>query len=73
MITAAQCRAARGLLQWRQKDLAEKSGLSALAIRNFETGKTSPHHATLTLLRQTFEAHGVAFLDENGGGLKLKG
>ena len=74
MITAAQCRAARGLLQWRQKDLAEKSGISALAIRNFETGKTAPHNATLKVLRQTFKTAGVEFIDENGGGpgLRLK-
>ena len=32
MITAAQCRAARGLLNWKQKDLAEYAGVTAVTI-----------------------------------------
>ena len=73
MITPAQCRAARGLLKWRQQDLADKSRLSVATVRNFENERFAPNEATQTLLRQTFEKAGVAFLDDNGGGVKLKG
>ena len=73
MITPAQCRAARGLLKWKQIDLAERSGVGALAINKFELGKTSPHNATLKVLRETFEAAGIAFIADGessdpGGG-----
>ena len=67
MITPAQCRAARGLLKWKQKDLAERSGITALAIRNFELGKTTPHNATFKVLKETFEEAGVAFIDRDEG------
>ena len=74
MITRAQCRAARGLLNWKQKELAGHSGVTALTIFNFESGKTSPHYSTLKLLKDTFEKAGIEFIDENGGGpgLRLK-
>ena len=73
MITPAQCRGARGLLKWRQEDLAEKSEVSIVTVRNFENEKTQPHKGTLVLLRDTLEKAGIAFLDENGGGVKLTG
>ena len=69
MITSAQCRAARALLKWTQDDLAGRSGISPLAINKFEVGKTSPHVATLKVLRETFEAAGIEFIDDSG--LKL--
>jgi len=66
MITASQCRAARGLLDWTQKDLAEKSRIGIVTIRQFEGGKTEPMHATMVVLQQAFEAAGVEFLDRDG-------
>ena len=75
MITPAQCRAARGLVNWTQTGLAERSDISVLAIRNFESGKTSPHGATKKVLVQAFKDAGVEFIDENGGGpgVRLRG
>ncbi|MCG8506256.1 MAG: helix-turn-helix domain-containing protein [Sphingomonadales bacterium] len=73
MLTPAQCRAARGLLKWTQQDLADRSEIGLSTIKKLELEVTTPHKSTLKILRQTFEAHGVAFLDENGGGLKLRG
>ena len=66
MITASQCRAARGLLDWTQKDLAGKSRIGIVTIRQFEGGKTEPMHATMVVLKQAFEAAGVEFLDQDG-------
>ena len=72
MITPAQCRAARALLKWNQDDLAKRSEISPNTIKKFETEATSPHKSTLKILRQTLESAGVAFLDDNGGGVKLR-
>ena len=68
----AQCRAARGLLNWTQKDLAAKSGVSAVTIRNFENERSTPQPATLTVLKQTLEVAGIEFIGENGGGPGLR-
>ena len=74
MITPAQCRAARGLLRWSQEELADRSDVGLSTIKKLEAELTAaPRKSTLKVLRATFEAHGVAFLDENGGGVKLKG
>lgn len=68
MVTAAQCRAARGLLDWSQQDLADHAGLGIVTIRQIEAGSTEPRRATLTVLEQAFERAGIAFINENGGG-----
>jgi DNA-binding XRE family transcriptional regulator len=69
MMKAMQCRAARGLLDWTQDDLAREAGVSALTIRNFEGGRTTPNPATMIVLRLAFEKAGIEFLD--GDGVKL--
>ena len=68
MMTPAQCRAARALLDWSQQQLAEASKIGNATIRNFESGRSTPQHATLALLRMTLEAAGVIFVPENGEG-----
>ena len=40
-MTPAQCRAARGLLDWSQKTLAAHAGISVATVRNFERGRTT--------------------------------
>ena len=72
MIVPAQCRAARGLLDWNQKMLAERAGIGVVTIRNFEKGKTSPYKGTIVILQQTFEAAGVAFINGGEPGVKLR-
>jgi transcriptional regulator with XRE-family HTH domain len=66
-ITAAQCRAARGLLDWTQGDLAAATKLSAVTIRAFEQGRDM-RDSNRELLRLAFERAGLVFIDENGGG-----
>jgi transcriptional regulator with XRE-family HTH domain len=68
MVTPAQCRAARGLLDWSQLDLAREAGIGIVTVRQVEAGATEPRRATLVVLRQAFEKAGVEFIDENGGG-----
>ena len=68
MVTPAQCRAARGLLDWSQQDLATQAGVGIVTVRQVEAGVTEPRRATLLVLRQALEQAGVEFIDENGGG-----
>ena len=63
MITSAQIRAARGLLDWSRRELAEKSGVgfsSLLRLESFE-GIPSSNVKTLEALKNAFEEAGVEF------------
>jgi transcriptional regulator with XRE-family HTH domain len=68
MVTSGQCRAARGLLDWSQQDLASQAGVGIVTVRQVEAGVTEPRRSTLAVVRQAFERAGVEFIDENGGG-----
>jgi transcriptional regulator with XRE-family HTH domain len=68
----AQCRAARGLLNWSQERLADAAAVSVTAIRNFERGATQPMRANLAAIRTALEAAGVEFIPENGGGAGVR-
>jgi transcriptional regulator with XRE-family HTH domain len=68
MITSAQCRAARGLLDWTQQELADAAHIGIATLRQFEGGHADSRQATLSVLRRAFEEAGVEFIDENGGG-----
>lgn len=72
MITPAQCRAARGLLDWSQKDLAEAARVGIVTIRQFEAAAAEPRNATLEAIGRAFEAAGVEFIPENGGGAGVR-
>ena len=72
MVTAAQCRAARGLLDWSQQDLANRAELGIVTVRQIEAGVTEPRRATLAVVRQAFERAGVEFINENGGGPRVR-
>ncbi|QCO07417.1 XRE family transcriptional regulator (plasmid) [Azospirillum argentinense] len=68
MITPAQCRAARALLQWKMPQLAEASGVSVSTINSFELERRAPISANLKALQSAFESAGVIFIPENGEG-----
>ena len=72
MITREQCRAARGLLDWSQLELAEKAGVGIVTVRQVEAGAGVPRRATLVVIRQAFETAGIDFIDENGGGAGVR-
>jgi DNA-binding XRE family transcriptional regulator len=72
VMEAMQCRAARGLLQWTQNELAAHSGISDTTIRNFEKGLTTPNPATVIVLRQTLEKAGVEFIDADHPGVRMR-
>ena len=72
MITSAQCRAARGLLDWSQQTLAERAGVGIVTIRQLEGENQQPRRATLAVVRRALETAGVEFIDENGGGAGVR-
>jgi transcriptional regulator with XRE-family HTH domain len=72
IITPAQCRAARGLLDWTQQDLADSAGIGIVTLRQVEAGVSAPRRATLEVIRRALEKAGVEFIDENGGGVGVR-
>jgi transcriptional regulator with XRE-family HTH domain len=71
MITAAQCRAARGLIDWTQTGLAEKAGLAVSTVKDFEAGRRTPHESNLKKIIQLFEAAGIEFTNGDAPGVRL--
>lgn len=70
MLTSEQIRAARALIRWEQKDLAEASKVSLPSIQRLETkpGPLAAQARTVDALRAALETAGVIFVDENGEG-----
>ncbi len=65
-ITIAQIRGARGILNWSQQDLSQRTGISATSIGSIENGLTTPRASTLETIRSTFERNGIEFLGLEG-------
>lgn len=68
LLTPAQSRAARGLLDWSQADLGEAADLSLSHVRNFEKGRSVPSEAALAAMARALELAGIELIHENGGG-----
>ena len=64
MITPTQSRMARAALGWSLRDLAVKSKVAVAAINRFEVGHREANQSTRALLRLSFEAAGVRFLED---------
>jgi transcriptional regulator with XRE-family HTH domain len=69
MIEAAQVRAARALIDWSQRKLAEAAGVSLSLVERLET-EAADHGADegIDKLRTALEAAGVIFIPKDGGG-----
>jgi len=75
VLTPAQLRAARALLGWSREDLADKSGVGAETVKNFELRGSDPKLGTVNKWRRALEQAGVTFLEESesdGPGVRLK-
>lgn len=72
MISIEQCRAARGLLNWTQQELANQTGLSKTAINNFERGLAETKQVSLLLIKDAFEKGGVEFPTPFSVGRKIE-
>ena len=77
MITPAQCRAARALLDWSRDHLAERAGLDTTEVRRFEAGRSALPSHRQAAVKKALEEGGALFFDEdetvNGGaGVRLR-
>ncbi len=73
-LTPAQCRAARGLIDWTQEDLAEAAGVSRSTVRDFEKGRHDLNRVSAAQIRGALEAAGVILIpaDALGPGVRLR-
>ena len=51
MVTSAQLRAARSLLNWTVRDLAEKAGVHRNTVTRAETDENAHGHAVAQMIR----------------------
>jgi transcriptional regulator with XRE-family HTH domain len=66
IVSAAQCRAARALLNWSQPDLATICGVHVQTISAFENETSTPTKTTLQKISSAFEDGGIDFLPDSG-------
>lgn len=75
-IMSEQIRAARALLRWEQKDLAERSGVSLPSIKRIETkaGPVSSQPRTIIAIISALVAGGISFdlTEGTGPGVRLR-
>jgi len=76
MISAAQMRAARGLVSWSQTKLGEASGLALSTIKRMESerGPMRSSAENVVKVQRSLEDAGVIFIDEDeeGPGVRLR-
>jgi transcriptional regulator with XRE-family HTH domain len=71
MVTSAQLRAARSLLNWTVRDLAERAGVHRNTITRAETEATAHGHAVAQVIL-TLEAAGVEFTNGQQPGVRMR-
>ena len=72
VIAAAQCRAARALLEWTEEQLADAAQVELEAIQRFEARLRRPSPDQQRRMRKALEDGGVVFIAENGGGAGVR-
>ena len=76
MITSGQIRAARALLKWTGKELAEASGVAFSTLMRLEVGEGVPgaQAKTLEAIQKAFEKADIEFIGtpESGSGVRWK-
>jgi len=73
-LSPEQCRAARGLLDWTQEELAERADVSRSTVRDFENGRHVLHPTTAAQVVAALEDGGALLIpaDEAGPGVRLR-
>ena len=66
MLISQQLRAARGLLRWSARELAERAGVNLTTIQRMERCEGDVRGTVTTLLKiqRALEAEGVEFLED---------
>src|SRR5271155_5378825 len=72
MITPAQCRAARGLVDLSQQQLADAAKVGVVTVRQFESGAAQPRNATAEVIQRALEAAGVEFTNGGQPGVRIR-
>ena len=74
MLFAAQIRAARSLLDWRQDDLARAADVGITTIRRIEAqpGPVMGYVSTVLRIQAAFEEAGVQFTEDESGGIGVR-
>lgn len=76
MITSGQIKAARGLVGWTARSLADKAGIGFSTLIRLESsdGVPSTHVKTLESIKKAFEDAGIEFIGspESGAGVRWK-
>ena len=74
MLLAKQLRAARTLIDWEQRHLANATGLAIGTIRRMEAsdGPVRGNAGNVWKIQHALEEAGVIFIDENGGGSSVR-
>lgn len=67
----AQMRMARAALGWGVRELAERASITANTVTRIENGSDAKR-STLEAIQSTFEAAGIEFIPENGGGAGVR-
>jgi transcriptional regulator with XRE-family HTH domain len=73
LMTSELIRAARALIRWEQKQLAEASGVSIPTIKRLEAkpGVLAGHSQTIAALKRALEGAGVEFTNGGRPGVRL--
>lgn len=73
-ISSSQCRAARGLLNLSQSQVARAAHIAPPTLSQFERADKAPSYNNLQAIIAVLETHGIVFIPANGGGpgVKLK-
>ncbi len=66
MITIEQIKAARALLGWSQKNLADRAGYALPTLNNIERGLATGRPQTMQHIQEALEQAGVEFLEQTG-------
>lgn len=75
-MTPEQCRAARGLLNWTQSDLAGAANVGLSTVRSLEKGTHTPIANNLAAMTSALQSAGITFLGDGdvatGQGVSLR-
>jgi hypothetical protein len=74
ILTAAQCRAARAMVEWSAERLSQASAIDLRTIQDFEARFLRPDERSLRRLRIALEEAGLTFIPEQrrGAGVRFK-
>ena len=72
MLNAKTSRAARGLLDWTQTQLAERAGVSLSTVRDFENENREARAANVAAMEKALRSAGIEFLNGGSPGVRLR-